>query len=127
VETQLDIAYGITTLLVTGEIDLAVADDLRIALDEACAATRTALLIDLYGVDFCDSSGVAQFVRAAQTCAEAGVDCYFTNASPIVQRVFHASGLDGMLRPVPRGNRRRFRTAFAPLDGCDYGGLHVTF
>jgi anti-anti-sigma factor len=103
-EVQVDIGSdGVATLVVTGEIDLAVAGELAAAVDKACGIMPTALLIDLAGVTYCDSSGIAQFLRAAQTCAHHGADCRVINASSIVQRVFHAAGLDAMLQPLSDG------------------------
>jgi anti-anti-sigma factor len=99
-QTSVDVGDdGIATLRVAGEIDLAVAHDLGWAVEKVCASQPKELVIDLSEVSYCDSSGLGQFVLAAQLCKNDGIGCRIVRAAPIVQRVFEIAGLSEMLDP----------------------------
>ena len=101
-QLQLNVNVGdddISTLQVAGEIDLVVAHDLGVAIEKVCATRPKELVIDLGEVSFCDSSGLAQFVHAAQLCNNDGIGCRLVRAAPIVRRVFEVAGLSEMLEP----------------------------
>ena len=51
-------------LALAGEIDIAVAEQLRVAIDEGIRESSGAYVVDLTDVEFLDSSGVGVFVRA---------------------------------------------------------------
>jgi anti-sigma B factor antagonist len=54
---------GVTTLILTGEIDLHASPTLRAEL-QACAGEKIpVLLVDFTGVDYIDSSGLATFIE----------------------------------------------------------------
>jgi anti-sigma B factor antagonist len=54
---------GVTTLRVSGEIDLHASPTLRSEL-QTCASEKTpVLLVDFAGVDYIDSSGLATFIE----------------------------------------------------------------
>jgi anti-anti-sigma factor len=62
---------GVLRLDVAGEVDLAVADDLREAIDKALAGDRAAeLIIDFGAVTFLDSAGISALLagRAQALC-----------------------------------------------------------
>ena len=88
---------GSARLIVGGEIDVSVAHELAAAVDKACAAAPSQLLIDLAAVSFCDSSGIAQLVRAVQMCDNTGTECRIEHSAPIVRRAFDACGLGDIL------------------------------
>src|SRR5690348_18510272 len=99
-ETNLDVGDdGVITLALAGEIDVDVAHDLAAAVDKACRSKPRELVIDLAGVTFCDSSGIAQLVRAMDICDCDDASCRITGATPFVGRVFDACGLGEMLEP----------------------------
>ena len=56
---------GVKVLHVTGELDLATAPRLCARLDATRAGRRPRLLVDLTGVDFCDSTGLRALLGAA--------------------------------------------------------------
>jgi anti-sigma B factor antagonist len=85
------------TVIVRGEIDLAVVHDLAGALRDALDRGLPSLTVDVSGVTFCDSSGLGQFVHAAQECATRGVGFRIVGAAPIVRRVFEVSGTAELL------------------------------
>ncbi len=60
--------------------------------------------LDLAGVRFLDSAGVALLVRCWRTCTEAGVPCAVTVVSEPAERVLRLVGLAGALgvpEPAP--------------------------
>ena len=81
------------TVLLNGEIDLAVRDALRAALDEAsCSGDR--LVVDMAGVTFIDSSGLHELMNASRS---------LNGAAPLVldrvpPRVVRLCGIVGMDR-----------------------------
>lgn len=79
-------------LAVEGELDLAVADRLQEALDEAVKDDKRALLIDLGACEFIDSTGIALLMRAQTTSPDRKLVVF--GASGAVARVFSVTGLD---------------------------------
>lgn len=89
---------GVATLAVSGEVDIAAAEDFVTAamscLEDPAAAT---LRVDLAAVSFLDSSGLGALVRArnhAQTLDKAVV---VANVGESVMKVFTITGLAGVL------------------------------
>ena len=63
-------AEGVAVLAVGGEVDLANADDLAIALQAPDVAGATAIVLDLSDVTFLDSSGLRVVLLAAKEHGE---------------------------------------------------------
>lgn len=85
---------GEVSLSVSGEIDMATADSLY---DQASAlvSTGTRLLeLDLSGVTFCDSLGVAALVRIYRYTDGLGCQFRVTNPQEHVAHILQISGLD---------------------------------
>jgi len=81
-------------LTVYGEIDMATAESLY---EQATAlpGTRTRVLVlDLGGVGFCDSLGVAALVRIYRHGTELGYRLRVTNVREHIAHVLQISGLD---------------------------------
>lgn len=85
---------GVWVVTVAGEVDLGREHALRACIEHALSAAPNELVFDLAGVEFIDSSGVAQMLVAAQRVAVVSV----RNPSRIAQRVLEVSGLTGMLK-----------------------------
>jgi anti-sigma B factor antagonist len=64
---------GRPALTVRGELDLASAPELAAAVDTELAATPQALVLDLSGTTFLDSSGARELVRVSRKAESAGV------------------------------------------------------
>ena len=78
---------------VTGEIDIATADTVRTAIETAMERGLKRLLIDMAGVSFMDSSGIAVLLEAAQ-----GADSVLIRQpSNAVRRVIERTGLSEVL------------------------------
>jgi anti-anti-sigma factor len=78
-----------------GEIDLATAGQLRVALLEAIAAAEPGaeVRVDLTRVDFLDAIGVGVLLRSRQAAQDAGVTFSVHNPQGIVQRIIEVLGL----------------------------------
>jgi anti-anti-sigma factor len=84
-------------LTLSGELDIGSAQVLEDAVEEACAAGASELVLDLSAIDFMDSMGLRALLHARTTCRAAGCDYRLTPASRPVQRVLDATGLRGSL------------------------------
>ena len=85
-----------SVLSLYGELDLATIGDVRAKLD-ALQAERRAVVLDLDGLTFMDSTGIRLILQAAQDAERTGWDFSITRGSRAVQRVFEAAGLEERL------------------------------
>lgn len=83
-----------------GEIDALAIPSLARCLDELIAAGHRRVVLDLAGIDFIDSSGLASIVRAAKRMATVGGSVSMRRPSARVLRVLDIVGM----------------TSFVPLD-----------
>lgn len=60
------------TLKVGGEIDLSNIDDLRTAIDNALSRSPMGFIVDLTGISYIDSAGVAVIIGAYRRVSKAG-------------------------------------------------------
>jgi anti-sigma B factor antagonist len=84
---------------VEGELDLATAPTVWVALERALAAGDQ-LVLDLADVTFIDSSGLSVLIRAYQVLGPSGT---FTVRSPNTQarRLFELAGVDSLISVEP--------------------------
>ncbi len=82
-----------TVVSVGGELDLTTAPELLQALTRLVDDGYHHLIVDLTGLDFCDSSGLSVLVRVKNRLDEVGGDVTLAGATPIVERVLEVSGL----------------------------------
>jgi anti-sigma B factor antagonist len=83
-------------LRIGGELDRATRDSIEPAVAAAIASAGTVVL-DLAELTFCDSSGIAMFVRAHEDARARGTALATRNARPSVRRVFEITGIDAMI------------------------------
>jgi anti-sigma B factor antagonist len=76
-----------------GEVDLATAPELDRLLDELALDGHSRLLIDLTGVEFMDSTGLASILRALHVAHNNGHRLSVRRGSPQVQRLFELTGV----------------------------------
>lgn len=79
---------------VSGSLDLATVAQLNQALEWLCRQSHHQITIDVSGVNFIDSSGLAAFVHAHQTLTAAGGRLALAHPSRPVQRLLSLTGLD---------------------------------
>lgn len=88
---------AVSVLHLLGELDMATAPQVEDRVDELVAADRCQLLLDLAGLDFCDSAGLNAFIRGDRRCQRHGGWLRLTGARGHVARVIELSGLDEVL------------------------------
>ncbi|MGY0005389.1 STAS domain-containing protein [Micromonospora sp. I033] len=92
---------GPARLRLAGELDLSTAPELSAAIDRLAAEGHRELLLDLTELTFCDSTGIAAFVRGDNVAAAAGGWLRVTGATGRVARVLQVTGLADVLHYEP--------------------------
>ncbi len=85
---------GARVVRLVGEIDISNADALGRHLDRLLAVSGGPVVIDLAGLDFMDSSGIAMLLRAVGDAATVEI----RNPSTVVRRIIECTGLAEILR-----------------------------
>ena len=88
--TELD---GLPVLMVSGEIDLAVAGHFARELDLLVGDAEGDALVNLAGVGFIDSSGVRELLKAEQAAGGEGRGLVLLDPSGPCRRVLEVSGV----------------------------------
>jgi anti-sigma B factor antagonist len=83
-----------------GEFDLATSDDAGRALQELLGRDLDAVVIDLSGLDFMDSTGVKFLVDGRDTARARGVRLTLVHAGGPVGRVLTVSGVIALFEDV---------------------------
>jgi anti-sigma B factor antagonist len=94
---------GLVVALV-GDIDLETSPDSRRVLLES-VARKVAVVADLSGVDYMDSSGVASLVEALQAAKRNGTAFSLASPQPKVLRVLQLARLDKVFRIVEHADQ----------------------
>jgi anti-sigma B factor antagonist len=84
---RIDGGDGDVRLAITGEVDLATADQLDEALHAAQAGAR-AVTLDLSRLQFIDCRGLAVVIAAADRASASGAHFRVVRGTPAVDRVF---------------------------------------
>lgn len=85
---------AVMRVAVTGEIDLATVEQLETALAAAVAREgATGVEVDVAGVTFCDSTGIAALDQAYAVAAQRSLPFCLINVQPPVARVLAIVGL----------------------------------
>ncbi len=87
------IADGVV-LTPSGEIDLARSPSMRAQVANAMKAKPKRLVVDLSGVPYMDSSGVATLVEALQGTRKIGAKLVLCGLTPRVRSILEISRLD---------------------------------
>ncbi|HEX8626659.1 MAG TPA: STAS domain-containing protein [Catenuloplanes sp.] len=88
---------AVTVVQLLGELDMATAGQLQARLDELTGVDRCRVLLDLSGLDFCDSAGLNAFIRGERCCRRRGGWLRVTAPRDHVATVMRLSGLDEAL------------------------------
>jgi anti-sigma B factor antagonist len=81
------------TLVVTGELDLAVAPWLYEQLEALFVGGSTSIAVDLSGATFIDSTALGVLVGALNRCLDLGGQLHLTVNDPQILRVLRITGL----------------------------------
>jgi anti-sigma B factor antagonist len=96
-DAVVDIRPNAMVVMLSGELDMSSAPILEEALARAEADAPPALLIDLRGLRFIDSSGLRVLLRALERASTAGRKLTLVRGPIEVQRVFTIALPDGRL------------------------------
>ena len=85
------------TIRLSGELDLATADDVEKELVRVEASDVASIVLDLSGLTFMDSTGVRLVVNAHTRSRAEGHRLTLLRGQAAVQRVMELSGVDALL------------------------------
>jgi anti-sigma B factor antagonist len=80
-------------LVLTGEIDLATAGDLRAATDRSMREPPGRVVLDFAGVTFCDSQGLSVLISLNRDVTAAGGRLVLANVGDFMGRLLEITGL----------------------------------
>jgi anti-sigma B factor antagonist len=89
---------GLPVLAVEGEVDLSTSPQLRSSILGEVAPGRASLLLDLGGVTYMDSSGLATLVEALQLTRSHGGEIVLFGLTPQVRSIFELAQLHKVFR-----------------------------
>jgi anti-sigma B factor antagonist len=79
---------------VTGELDIATAEQAYAYISDVIDAWPTPVSVDLSGLTFCDASGLGALARTARHARQAGRQLKLTRARPSLLKIMRITGLD---------------------------------
>jgi anti-sigma B factor antagonist len=91
---------NVVVLAVSGELDIATANEFTDAVDAALTATSK-LVLELSGLGFCDSTGLGALVGLYRRAREAGTEVMIAAPRAQVEDVLVLSGVDGLINVYP--------------------------
>lgn len=89
---------GFVRVHLAGELDIVTTPELHAVLDRLLEEGQSRQLVDLADLTFCDSSGLAAFVRGDDRAGAQGGWLRLTGATGRVDRVLRISGLAELLQ-----------------------------
>ena len=95
-------ANGYQVIQLTGELDIATAEQAYAYISEVIDGRPAPVTVDLSGLTFCDASGLGVLARIARHARQAGRQLRLTSARPSLLKIMRLTGLDGVfpeLRP----------------------------
>ena len=90
---QLD-GDGNQVVSVTGELDIATAEQAYIYISDVIDAWPAPVSVDLSGLTFCDASGLGVLARVARHARQAGRQLKLIAARPSLLKIMRITGLD---------------------------------
>lgn len=88
---------GVSTVTVTGEVDVSNANELREALDAVLGQTPAGISVDLAQVAYIDSTGIGVLVGSAHKAQDSGRVFQVLNPQANVLRILGLLGVDEVL------------------------------
>ena len=100
-------------MIAAGEIDLYTAprlhSELAAVIDNAAPASR--IVVDMSGVEFCDSTGMNVLLSCLRRVRERGGELEIASPKPAVRKILQVTGLDSVFTLVDDANRSRPKPA----------------
>ena len=86
-----------TVLALAGEIDLYTAPRLQSELTSVLSAGKSAqIVVDMSGVEFCDSTGMNVLLAAHRVATERGGELSLAAPRPAVRKILEVTGLQSV-------------------------------
>jgi anti-anti-sigma factor len=85
---------GSQVVRVTGELDIATAEQAYAYLTDVIDHGHAPVSIDLRGLTFCDASGLSVFARIANRAQKIGRQLRLTDARPSLVKIMRITGMD---------------------------------
>ena len=96
---------GYQIIEVTGELDIATAEQAYAYISEVIDAWPAPVTVDLSGLTFCDASGLGALARIARHAKQAGRQLKLASARPSLLKIMRITGMDRafpeLRSPVP--------------------------
>ncbi len=86
---------GVTVVALRGELGIDSVQPLQVALDGVVERPGSRVVVDLSGLEFCDSMGLSSFVDAHRRCGATGGFLRLAAPTPFLLRVLAVVGLLG--------------------------------
>jgi anti-anti-sigma factor len=93
---------GRQVVSMTGELDIATAQQAYTYISDVIDHTRAPVSVDLGGVTFCDASGLGVLARVAKHARAKGRQLMLTSARPSLVRIMRITGVDSMFPELRR-------------------------
>jgi anti-sigma B factor antagonist len=87
-------ADGCQVISVTGELDIATAEQAYSYISEVIDARMAPISVDLSGLTFCDASGLGVLARISRHARQAGRQLMLTSVRPPLLKIMRITGLD---------------------------------
>ena len=87
-------ANGYQIVSVTGELDIATAEQAYSYLSEVIDGRSAPVTVDLSGLTFCDASGLGALARIARHARQKGRRLMLASARPSLLKIMRITGLD---------------------------------
>lgn len=91
---------GVALLVLDGELDLSVSAQLEAAGATVLADGLRLVVLDLSGLDFCDSSGLGALLRVSRAVTTSGGTCLVAGARGPVARLLTLTSMEQVLTLV---------------------------
>ena len=120
-ETRFETRNDVARITLRGELDMATAPILEEHLSRSGGNGTIAVVLDLHGVTYVDSSGLRAFLRARDRARHDGHRLIFVGANEQVRRVLALTGTEELLEggdPEPLLERFQGSERATP-DGAD--------
>ena len=92
-----DCAGGLVLVALHGALDIDTAPDLRKAMHDVLDRGVCKVVVDLGGVDFCDSIGLGTFAYGHNRCVAGGGFLRLAAPSPFIAGLLRTVGLTGRI------------------------------
>ncbi|GAA2300931.1 STAS domain-containing protein [Nonomuraea roseoviolacea subsp. roseoviolacea] len=102
-----DPATGACVLALAGELDYISAAQLRADMESTLRPEHRHLVLDLSGLEFCDSTGIRLFLVFRKLILERGGSIALAGLTSRLERVFHMTGLSQAFALYPDAEQAR--------------------